>query len=216
MCWVGAGCAAPAPTGALRPDQLELVNVNAEAVTHSGRRAIRLTERPEATSDPDAQFLAILAGSELGAGTIELDIAGTVPPNASQTARGFVGIAFHLHGLGERYQVMYLRPTNARSDDQARRNHTTQYQALPGFPWHRLRAEEPSVYESYVDLIPGEWTRMRIELAANAARLYVGVADQPVLIINDLKTPERTGRVALWIGPESVGYFSGLTIRPDR
>jgi hypothetical protein len=37
-----------------------------------------------------------------------------------------------------------------------RRNHTTQYELVPEYPGLRLRAETPGVYESYVDLLPGE------------------------------------------------------------
>jgi hypothetical protein len=124
-------------------------------------------------------------------------------------------LAFHVQERGERYQVLYLRPTNGRAEDQLRRNHATQYQAFPGYPWHRLRSEEPGVYESYVDLEPGSWTEIRIELGKNSARLFVHGSPQPSLIVNDLKTSDRNGRVALWIGPETVGHFSGLRIRTE-
>ena len=41
----------------------------------------------------------------------------------------------------------------------------------PDQPWHRLRKESPGVYESYVDLVPGEWTRVKIVVAGTTARL---------------------------------------------
>jgi hypothetical protein len=50
-------------------------------------------------------------------------------------------------------------------------------------------------------------------IAPDAALLFIHDAPEPVLIVNDLKTPDRTGGVALWIGPESVGYFRNLRIR---
>ena len=43
----------------------------------------------------------------------------------------------------------------------------------PDHPWHRLRKESPGVYESYVDLVPGEWTRVKIVVTGATARLYV-------------------------------------------
>src|SRR5438128_8445754 len=46
-------------------------------------------------------------------------------------ARGFIGIAFRVRG--DRYEYIYLRPTNGRADDQVRRNHSTQYSAHPSF-----------------------------------------------------------------------------------
>ena len=44
------------------------------------------------------------------------------------------------------------------------------------------------------------------------ARLYVHGAEQPVLIVNDLKLEPRQGQVALWVGPGTEGYFANLKI----
>jgi hypothetical protein len=212
------GCHGPKPTAAgtaipLKVAELDIVNVRADAVPYQGRAAIRLIEDPAAPQKPDTPFLAILRGAELSEGTIELSIAGAPQPDASAGARGFVGIAFHVQGAsGERHQVFYLRPTNGRAEDQLRRNHAVQYQASPEFPWHRLRSEEPGVYESYVDLEPDRWTELRIEIAKNSARLFVHGNVQPNLIVNDLKTSDRDGRIALWIGPETIGHFSALRV----
>lgn len=197
----------------VKVDRLDLVNVHAEAVEYEGRSAIRLTEDPAQAKRPDLPLLAILDDAELAEGSIVLFVAGAPQSDASAGARGFVGLAFHVQERGERCQVFYLRPTNGRAEDQLRRNHATQYEAFPGYPWHRLRSEEPNVYESYVDLEPGRWTEIRIELSKNSARLFVHGSPQPTLIVNDLKTSDRHGRIALWIGPETVGYFAGLRIR---
>jgi hypothetical protein len=71
-------------------------------------------------------------------------------------------------------------------------------------------------YESYVDLVPGEWTRVRIEARGDRARLYVHGQEQPALIVNDVKTG-ATGRgaVALWIEPGTVAHFRNLTVRAE-
>jgi len=82
-----------------------------------------------------------------------------------------------------------IRPTNGRADDQLRRNHSAQYISFPDYEWQRLRAEAPGQYESYVDLVPGEWTRVKVEVSGVKARLYVHDASQPSLIVNDLKRP---------------------------
>ena len=79
--------------------------------------------------------------------------------------------------------------------------------------WERLRSENPGVYESYVDLEPGVWTRMKIVVSGTHAQLYVNGAAQPCLIVNDLKLGKTRGKVALWIGPDTDAYFSNLTIR---
>jgi len=193
-------------------DSLEARNVRVDRVKHEGRNAVRLRETVEPGAGPDASTMALLADSSFTEGTIELEVAGVVAPGAQEGARGFVGLAFHVQKDVEHYKAFYLRPTNGRAEDQLRRNHATQYVAQPEWPWHRLRNEEPGVYESYVDLEPGWWTQLRIEVTGDRALLFVHGAEQPTLIVNDLKSKERGGRIALWIGPGSVGYFTGLRV----
>lgn len=48
--------------------------------------------------------------------------------------------------------------------------------------------ETPSRYESYVDLMPGTWTRIKIEVHGDRARLYVHGQEQATMIVNDVKT----------------------------
>ena len=94
-----------------------------------------------------------------------------------------------------------------------RRNHSVQYVSSPDYPWYRLRKENPGVYESYADIVAGEWTKVRIEVEGTKARLYVNGAAQPSLIVNDLKLGEGRGQVALWTTVETDGYFSNLTVK---
>jgi hypothetical protein len=56
---------------------------------------------------------------------------------------------------GENFELLYIRPVNSRIEDQAMRNQSTQYVSAPGYGWKKLREEHPWVYESYVDLEPG-------------------------------------------------------------
>jgi hypothetical protein len=213
------GPAAPAlpPVKELRLDSLaglELVNVTGEVAVYRGRRAVRLVDlssKHDPGKEAGGHAMAIVAGSDFGSGTIEAEVAGRPRAGASAEARGFIGIAFHVKDRGSRFECFYLRPTNARVDDQLRRNHSTQYISFPGFPWERLRRESPGVYESYVDLEPGAWTRIRVVGAR--ARLYVHGSDQPALIVDDLKQGEARAQVALWIGEDTDGWFSNLVIR---
>jgi len=75
-----------------------------------------------------------------------------------------------------------------------------------------LRSESPGVYESYVDLEPGVWTKMKIEVAGTKARLYVNGAEQPCLIVNDLKLGAVRGQIGLWAFIATDAYFSNLKI----
>jgi hypothetical protein len=103
-------------------------------------------------------------------------------------------------------------PKNGRSEDQLQRNHSAQYESEPEYPWQRLRQETPGKYETYVDLVPGDWTKVRIEVHGGKARLFVNGSNQPVLVVNDLKHGQSSGSIALWIGPGTVAHFSNLRI----
>jgi len=205
-----------APTTVLRLDSLsglEIVNTKADIVTYRGRKALHLTPGPNHGSDQEA-MQALVVGSDFKDGTIEVEVAGIPILSMDPTGRGFAGVEFRVQDHGARAENFYLRPTNGRSDDQLRRNHSVQYESVPDFPWHRLRKESPGVYESYVDLEAGAWTKMKIEVAGTKARLYVNGAAQPCLIVNDLKLGESRGQIALWAYIATDGYFSNLKVTP--
>jgi len=191
---------------------LDLRNVLAEPAEHRGKKAVRVVEVPGTR----AETIAIVPDSAFGDGTIELELAGQVLAGAPATSRGFVGVAFRVDPKSLAYGCFYLRPENGRADDQLRRNHSVQYISHPDFTWHRLREEQPGVYESYVDLEPGAWTRVRIVVKGGEARLFVHGAEQPTLVVTDLKQPPTRGQVALWIGQGTEAFFRNLTITPAR
>lgn len=205
------------------PRGLRLHNVTAEAATLDSKKGVRLAITPEVMQrssqmTPEERNalgkFAILPDVEFSSGVIEVELAGTPPPG-DPGARGFVGIAFRLQNDLRTYDAFYLRPTNGRAEDQERRNHATQYISHPDWPWFRLRSETPSKYESYVDLVSGSWTKVRIEVRGDKARLYVHDAEQPVLIVNDVKSgPAARGAVALWIDWGTTAHFRNLIVRP--
>jgi hypothetical protein len=198
-----------APLFAQTPAQLEAHGVAVASTTYQGKAAVRVDALPDAGN---GSSYAIVKGSKFHNGTIEVEVAGKPAANAGAGARGFIGIAFRLQG--NRYEYIYLRPTNGRADDQVRRNHSTQYGAWPDFNFDRLRKESPEKYESYVDLEPGVWTPYRIVIDGTKARLFVHGSAQPCLIVNDLKLGDSEGAVALWVGPGTEGYFANLKITP--
>lgn len=187
---------------------LRLINVKAEVVELHGLEGLRVTRADDYT---EGGTLAIIEGSNFGNGVIKIELAGEPAPGADPNMRGFVGIAFRVDPEDpDRYECFYLRPTNARADNQLQRNHSVQYVAHPEYPWYRLREESPGMYESYVDLVAGEWTSIRIEVKGTAAALYVGEAEQPVLIVNDLKHGESVGQIGLWLHESTLAHFRNL------
>jgi hypothetical protein len=205
-------------------DGLRMHNVKAEPATLAGKKGLRVTIADDAparlaqmTPQQQAAFEELVVVDALGAdfssGTIELEVAGMPAPGSGEGARGFVGVAFRVQPDLRTYDAFYLRPTNGRAEDQVRRNHSAQYISHPDWPWMRLRQETPEKYESYVDLVPGVWTRMRIEVRGDRARLFVHGQEQPTLLVNDVKTGAGAkGAIALWIGPGTVAHFRDLRV----
>ena len=189
-------------------DRLDAKNASIAQVTFKGRSAIQLIAKPDADN---ATSYAVVKDTMFREGSIELDLASQPAAGAGGGARGFIGLAFRLQADG-RYEYIYLRPTNGRADDQVRRNHSTQYSAHPDFDFAKSRQDAPEKYESYVDLQPGVWTHYKIDVEGRKARLYVNGAEQPCLIVNDMKHEAQAGRVALWVGPGTEGYFSNLKV----
>jgi hypothetical protein len=191
--------------------RLELKNAQAEITTHRGLQALKLTEK-----DPGpGEAFAIVKNLVFRNGTIDVEVSGAPAKGAPEFARGFIGVVFHMQADGTHFEDIYVRPSNARADNQLQRNHTTQYMSSPDWSWRRLRQETPGAYESYVDMAPGEWTRLRIVVKGTNASLYVGDSVQPCLVVHDLKLGEKEGSVALWIGPGTEGYFRNLKITGD-
>jgi hypothetical protein len=203
-------------------DGLIIKNAKAEPVTYKGKKGIKVVGTAEPPAGPPARGergqppprpLVLIEGVEFHNGTIEAEIAGLPRGGAGGGARGFVGIAFRMQDDLEHYDCFYLRPTNGRADDQLRRNHSAQYISHPEWTWNRFRQETPSMYETYVDLVSGDWTKVKIVVDGEKARLYVHGNEQPTLIVNDVKSgPDAKGSVALWLEGSTEAYFRDLKI----
>jgi hypothetical protein len=199
-------------------DGLTLIKAKAEPATLLGKTGLRVTVSDDALrqstpADGELNPLVVIDGLDFSNGVIEAEIAGAPGPGAGEGARGFVGIAFRMQKDMRTYDAFYLRPTNGRAEDQVRRNHSAQYISNPAWPWPRLRKESPEKYEAYVDLEPGVWTKVKIEVRGEQARLYVHDQQQPTLIVNDVKSgAQGTGAVAFWVGPGTIAHFRNVTI----
>ena len=186
---------------------LTYTNANGQPTTYHGSPALKMTSK-----DGTHEAIATIPGVTFRDGTIDVDDSGAPAKGASADARGFIGIIFRQQNNSRPFEIIYIRPTNGRADDQLRRNHSVQYSSEPDWPWDRLRKESPGMYESYADMQAGEWTHMRIVVKGRDASLYINHADQPCLIVHDLKLGESEGGVALWTGSDTEGYFRNLKI----
>src|SRR5204863_3899241 len=146
-------------------------------------------------------------------GIIEVKVLSKLLKNAPDFARGFIGVAFRVNDSNTKFECIYLRPVNARVEDQVRRNHSIQYYSYPDYKFDRLRKESLERYESYADMEMNKWITMRIEVKDREAKLFLDNNQQPSLIVNDLKHgADLSGAIGLWVEVGTEGYFSDLKI----
>ncbi|MFX1256090.1 MAG: hypothetical protein ACFFCZ_31065 [Promethearchaeota archaeon] len=190
-------------------NNLESVNVSFSEANFKGKKSIKVI--PSAVQT-EARFVK-LNTIEFENGTIEIVMAGKRLEGAGANARGFVGMAFRVNKDNSEFECFYIRPTNGRAEDQLRRNHSVQYICFPDYPWYKLREETPGKYETYTDLQEGVWTKLKIEVEGNKAKLYVNDVEQPTLLVNDLKLgTDISGNLGLWVGPGTEAYFANLNV----
>jgi hypothetical protein len=191
-------------------NDLIVIGGKAETAEYQGRKAVRLT------TQSNEEVFAFLKGVQIQDGTIEADIAMKRTTLPGVRMPGFIGIAFRTRTDASHYDFFYLRPWNSHAEDQAMRNHAVQYVAAPGFDWYKLRREWPWIYESYADLQPEGWNKIKIEVHGRIAKLYVNGSENPSLIVDGMKGEDLQGGVALWGYSGEEAYFSNVKVIPAK
>jgi len=197
-------------------NKLEAVNVSMSIEKFMGKEVVRVI-KDSSVNQPDAPTFAKLKSIALKNGTIEVKVLSRLLPNAPESARGFIGIAFRINDSVSKFESIYIRPTNGRANDQVRRNHSIQYFSYPDYPFSRLRKEAPEQYESYADMGLNEWITLKIIVVGNQAKLFINDSRQPSLVVNDLKLgADAEGAVGLWVDSGTEGYFSDVKIYQNK
>jgi hypothetical protein len=176
--------AAPVPVDDSR---WELAGAQAEVVEFQGRRALHLTGA-----------IAKLGDANFDTGVIEFDMA--LPSDAPS----FPGVYFR--GVDDfNYEHFYLRPHQNGNPD------TMQYTpVINGMTGWQIYAQ----YNAQTRLPINEWFHVRMEIAADSARIYAG-SDQPILVVGDLKRERAAGYVMLR-GSLGGAYFANVNITPGE
>lgn len=199
----------------LEGDQLETVGVFMSIESIKGKKAVKVV-KDSAIKEFDEPTFVKLKNIDFRNGIIEVKVLSRLLNNAPEFARGFIGVAFHINDSNTRFESIYLRPTNARAEDQVRRNHSIQYFSYPNYKFQQLRKESPEQYESYADMALNEWISLRVEVKGQKAKLYIDNKRQPSLIVNDLKLGSTaSGTIGLWVDVGTEGYFADLRITKE-
>ena len=196
--------------------QLEAVNVSMSIEKLMGKDVVRVIKDSSVKGVDEPTFVKI-RGVEFSNGTIELKVLSRLTKNAPENARGFIGVAFRISDGNTKFESIYVRPLNARADDQVRRNHSIQYFSYPDYKFDRLRKESPERYESYADMEMNTWITLRIKVKGRQAKLYIDNNKQPSLLVNDLKHGDGlAGAIGLWVDVGTEGFFTDLKIHKEK
>jgi hypothetical protein len=196
----------------LNKNNIEAVHVSVSAEKLMGKEAIKVIKDSSIKEVDEPTFVKI-KGIDFKNGTIEVKVLSRLLKDAPAFARGFIGVAFRINDSNTKYESIYIRPVNARVNDQVRRNHSIQYYSYPSYKFDRLRKESPERYEAYADMEMNKWITMKIEVKDTQAKLYLDNNQQPSLIVNDLKHgADLSGAVALWVEVGTEGYFKDFKI----
>jgi hypothetical protein len=193
-------------------NRLEAVNVSMSIEKLLGKEVIRVIKDSTVKLVDEPTYVKI-RGFEFKNGTIEVNVLSRLLPNAADSARGFIGIAFRINDRDTNFECIYIRPANGRDNHQIRRNHSIQYYSFPNYKFNSLRKEAPGEYESYADMGLNEWIKLRIIVNDAEAKLFLNDNKQPSLIVNDLKLgANSSGSIGLWVDVGTEGFFSDLKV----
>lgn len=194
-----------------KTDGIVAINTEITELRHKDKAALKVKA---IVSNKSA--LVLIPNSDFENGIIEFEMAANRSPGSHPESRGFAGLAFHISQDTSAYDIIYLRATNGRAEDQIRRNHTVQYMALPDFDFDVLRKKFPEKYETYVDMVPDEWIKLKIEVKNRVAKLYVHGQEQPTLIVKDMLNKTISGGIALWVGGSTDAYYRKLKLKKEN
>ena len=145
---------------------------------------------------------AVLKDFQLRDGIVDVDVA-------TRADYGFIGFMFRIVNDGADAEELYLRPHKSGLPD------AIQYTPVlhTGRNWQLFNGPG---FTAPVDIPKDTWFHLRLEVMGAQAKLYVRDVDKPALLMDDLKTGNRQGELALFVLTGET-YFSNFQVRatPD-
>jgi sugar lactone lactonase YvrE len=146
---------------------------------------------------------AYLKDVEFENGVIEVDVAF---PDTDR--RSYPGIFFRVQSPTD-YEHFYIRPHRAFRYPDALQYAPT----INGIAGWQLYSGDG--FTSGVELPENEWIHVRLEVMGNRARVFLGDADTPALVVHELKHGVSRGTISLDVPADGSAYFSNFTYRSD-
>lgn len=201
------------------PEGTRLRSVTATPGTVDDRAGTRiaLTDEIAQHGTPGVDYVdqptMALLPLEFTTGTVSVDIYSQLTPEAPDYARGFAGIAFHVTPTLDRFESVYLRPTNGTLTNPGppRDRRGIQYFAYPDWPFDRLREKHAAgTYEAAAPITPGRWFRLSVDVATD--RITASINDTEVLRIQIPLAPPSPGAIGLFVDIGTDAHFADLTV----
>ncbi|MBN2183586.1 MAG: hypothetical protein JW715_16875 [Sedimentisphaerales bacterium] len=152
---------------------------------------------------------ACLETLDFSNGVIECDIKGNIRPPS------YVGIAFDVIDTVT-FDAIYFRAFNFKNEQ--RKEHSVQYISHPEHTWQKLREKFPGKYESAIEPAPDPNGFFHVKLIFERPKVsvYVNDAKKPCLVVEQLLSTRKMGKIALFVDNESEGIFANLKIIPKE
>lgn len=141
---------------------------------------------------------AVLKDFEFKDGVIDFDVA-------TASKRGFLGLQFRINGENGSGEWVYVRPHKSGLADA--QQYTPFFNG--GADWQIYSGPG---FIAPVDIPMDAWFHFRLEVTGAQAKMYVGDMNTPSLVIDDLKSGNQNGLLALSVLTGTT-YFSNFEVR---
>lgn len=178
LCVLMSASNAPAGTVEFGPSAWEMDD--AEVTTHLGRKCLAGT--------------AYLKDVEFENGVIEFDIAVNGSPS-------YPGIVFRVQSDDD-LERFYIRPHRAGLYPDALQ-YTPVFKGVAGWQLYHGKG-----FTARAEVPPDEWVHVKMEVMGTQARVYLGDAEKPALVIDDLKHGVSRGSIGVMGQRNGSAYFS--------
>ena len=87
---------------------------------------------------------------------------------------------------------------------------------MPGHDWRELRKSHPGKYEFAITPAPNpdSWVKLKLVVKGKNVTAFVNGSDKPALAV-ELLSDRLKGKVGLWVGNGSDGWFRNLKVVPE-
>jgi hypothetical protein len=204
-------------------DAIVCKSVTASVVEISDRQALRVAFTDDVTFNgkPDVDYIDMptfaIVPVDFQSGSLSVDILSRLNKHAPDYARAFAGLAYHIADDCSSFESVYLRPLNGKglNPPPPRNQRAIQYFAFPDWRFQKLRDTYPDGrYEAPADISPDHWINLHLDI--NAASVTVKVDGVVALVINETKSPSKSGYVGLFVDIGTEAYFSNLVVERSK